>query len=145
MISSLSFEQDNKLEDEPVADLLMHLNTMLDTAVARSRTPSGQNPLQQLVLIISDGKFHEKENLKRCVRNVLNRKRMIAYVLLDGHEESIMDSLEVSYQGTKLTMGKYMDSFPFPYYVMLKNIEALPRTLADLLRQWFELMQSANE
>jgi midasin len=70
---------------------------------------------------------------------------MIAYVLLDGHEESIMDSLEVSYQGTKLTMGKYMDSFPFPYYVMLKNIEALPRTLADLLRQWFELMQSANE
>uniref|UniRef100_A0A0E0EYL8 Midasin n=1 Tax=Oryza meridionalis TaxID=40149 RepID=A0A0E0EYL8_9ORYZ len=137
--------QDNKLEDEPVADLLMHLNTMLDTAVARSRTPSGQNPLQQLVLIISDGKFHEKENLKRCVRNVLNRKRMIAYVLLDGHEESIMDSLEVSYQGTKLTMGKYMDSFPFPYYVMLKNIEALPRTLADLLRQWFELMQSANE
>lgn len=72
-------------------------------------------------------------------------------------------------------MAKYMDSFPFPYYVMLKNIEALPRTLADLLRQvwsntyfwlmsflivnkwmlnssllfsavqWFELMQSANE
>lgn len=60
MISSLSFEQDNKIEDQPVADLLMHLNTMLDTAVARSRTPSGQNPLQQLVLIISDGKFHEK-------------------------------------------------------------------------------------
>uniref|UniRef100_J3N351 Midasin n=1 Tax=Oryza brachyantha TaxID=4533 RepID=J3N351_ORYBR len=145
MISSLSFEQDNKLEDEPVADLLKHLNTMLDAAVARSRTPSGQNPLQQLILIISDGKFHEKENLKRCVRNVLNRRRMIAYVLLDSHEESIMDSLEVSYQGAKLTMGKYMDSFPFPYYVMLKNIEALPRTLADLLRQWFELMQSTNE
>ncbi|KAF0928097.1 hypothetical protein E2562_037875 [Oryza meyeriana var. granulata] len=145
VISSLSFEQDNKLEDEPVADLLMYLNTMLDTAVAWSRTPSGQNPLQQLILIISDGKFHEKENLKRCVRNVLNRKRMIAYVLLDSHEESIMDSLEVSYQGAKLTMGKYMDSFPFPYYVMLKNIEALPRTLADLLRQWFELMQSTNE
>ncbi|KAG8091817.1 hypothetical protein GUJ93_ZPchr0012g21118 [Zizania palustris] len=145
MLSSLSFEQDNKLEDEPVRDLLVHLNTMLDTAVSRSRTPSGQNPLQQLILLISDGKFHEKENLKRYVRNVLNRKRMIAYVLLDSHEESIMDSLEVSYQGSKLTMGKYMNSFPFPYYVMLKNIEALPRTLADLLRQWFELMQSTNE
>jgi hypothetical protein len=60
MISSLSFEQDNKIEDQPVADLLMHLNTMLDAAVARSRTPSGQNPLQQLILVISDGKFHEK-------------------------------------------------------------------------------------
>ncbi|KQJ96949.1 midasin [Brachypodium distachyon] len=145
MISSLSFEQDNKIEDQPVADLLMHLNTMLDTAVARSRTPSGQNPLQQLILVISDGKFHEKENLRRCIRNVLNRKRMVAYVLLDSHEESIMNSLEACYEGDKLTLGKYMDSFPFPYYVMLKNIEALPRTLADLLRQWFELMQSANE
>ena len=120
MISSLSFEQDNKIEDQPVADLLMHLNTMLDAAVARSRTPSGQNPLQQLILVISDGKFHEKvsssvselltgetlplvlvlkfilweqENLRRCIRNVLNRRRMIAYVLLDSHEESIMNSL----------------------------------------------------
>jgi hypothetical protein len=60
VISSLSFEQDNKIEDEPVSDLLTHLNVMLDTAVARARTPSGQNPLQQLILIISDGKFHEK-------------------------------------------------------------------------------------
>ncbi|VAH03975.1 unnamed protein product [Triticum turgidum subsp. durum] len=145
MISSLSFEQDNKIEDQPVADLLMHLNIMLDAAVARSRTPSGQNPLQQLILVISDGKFHEKENLRRCIRNVLNRRRMIAYVLLDSHEESIMNSLEACYEGDKLILGKYMDSFPFPYYVMLKNIEALPRTLADLLRQWFELMQSANE
>ncbi|CAM0956904.1 unnamed protein product [Alopecurus aequalis] len=145
MISNLSFEQDNKIEDQPVADLLMHLNTMLDAAVARSRTPSGQNPLQQLILVISDGKFHEKENLRRCIRNVLNRRRMIAYVLLDSHEESIMNSLEACYEGDKLILGKYMDSFPFPYYVSLKNIEALPRTLADLLRQWFELMQSANE
>ncbi|KAG2548684.1 hypothetical protein PVAP13_9KG211085 [Panicum virgatum] len=146
MISSLSFEQDNKIEDQPVSDLLTHLNTMLDTAVARARTPSGQNPLQQLILIISDGKFHEKENLRRHVRDVLNRKRMVAYVLLDSPEDSIMNLQEAWFKaGEELKLKKYMDSFPFPYYVMLQNIEALPRTLADLLRQWFELMQSANE
>ncbi|TVU30479.1 hypothetical protein EJB05_22106, partial [Eragrostis curvula] len=146
MISSLSFEQDNKIEDQPVADLLTHLNAMLDTAVTRARTPSGQNPLQQLILIISDGKFHEKENLKRHVRDVLNRKRMVAYVLLDNPEDSIMNLKQVSFEkGGGVNLEKYMDSFPFPYYVMLNNIEALPRTLADLLRQWFELMQSANE
>ncbi|RCV42665.1 hypothetical protein SETIT_9G233700v2 [Setaria italica] len=146
MISSLSFEQDNKIEDQPVSDLLTHLNTMLDTAVARARTPSGQNPLQQLILIISDGKFHEKENLRRHVRDVLNRKRMVAYVLLDSPEDSIMNLQEACFKaGENLQLKKYMDSFPFPYYVMLQNIEALPRTLADLLRQWFELMQSANE
>ncbi|CAN6310923.1 unnamed protein product [Urochloa humidicola] len=144
MISTLSFEQDNKIEDQPVSDLLTHLNTMLDTAVARARTPSGQNPLEQLILIISDGKFHEKENLRRHVRDVLNRKRMVAYVLLDSPEDSIMNLQEACFEG-ELKLKKYMASFPFPYYVMLQNIEALPRTLADLLRQWFELMQSANE
>lgn len=29
----------------------------------------------------------------------------------------------------------YMDSFPFPYYIVLRDIEALPRTLGDVLRQ----------
>lgn len=37
--------------------------------------------------------------------------------------------------GEDVQFKKYMDSFPFPYYVVLQNIEALPRTLADLLRQ----------
>jgi hypothetical protein len=34
-----------------------------------------------------------------------------------------------------MKFSKYMDSFPFPYYIVLRNIEALPRTLANLLRQ----------
>ncbi|KAG1362520.1 Midasin [Cocos nucifera] len=145
MISSLSFKQDNTIADEPMVDLLKYLNNMLDTAVAKARTPSGQNPLHQLILIIADGRFHEKENLKRCVRNVLNRKRMIAFILLDSPQESIMDLMEASFEGEKLSFTKYLNSFPFPYYIVLKNLEALPRTLADLLRQWFELMQSISE
>lgn len=42
---------------------------------------------------------------------------------------------EASFQGGNVKFSKYLDSFPFPFYVVLKNIEALPRTLADLLRQ----------
>lgn len=52
---------------------------------------------------------------------------------------SVIDSLtlfqEATFQGGEVKLTKYLDSFPFPYYVVLKNIEALPRTLADLLRQ----------
>ncbi|CBI35900.3 unnamed protein product, partial [Vitis vinifera] len=145
MISNLTFKQENTIKDEPVVDLLKYLNNMLDTAVANARLPSGQNPLQQLVLIIADGRFIEKENLKRCVRDVLSRKRMVAFLLLDSPQESIMDLQEVSFQGGNMKISKYLDSFPFPYYIILKNIEALPRTLADLLRQWFELMQHSRD
>nr|QEY02173.1 midasin [Oliveria decumbens] len=145
MLSSLTFRQENTIADEPMVDLLKYLNNMLDDAVANARLPSGHNPLQQLVLIIADGRFHEKENLKRCVRDILSKKRMVAFLLLDSPQESIMDLMEASFQSGNVTFSKYMDSFPFPFYVLLKNIEALPRTLADLLRQWFELMQYSKD
>lgn len=60
MISSLTFKQENTILDEPMVDLLKYLNNMLDTAVMQARLPSGYNPLQQLVLIIADGRFNEK-------------------------------------------------------------------------------------
>ncbi|KAK1301599.1 hypothetical protein QJS10_CPB12g01737 [Acorus calamus] len=145
MISRLTFRKENTIIDEPVVHLLKFLNDMLDGAVARSRLPSGQNPLQQLVLIIADGRFHEKEKLKRYVRDVLNRKRMIAFILLDSPQESIMELMEATFKDEGLSFSRYLDSFPFPYYIVLRNIEALPRTLADLLRQWFELMQSTSD
>ncbi|KAJ9190362.1 hypothetical protein P3X46_001577 [Hevea brasiliensis] len=149
IISSLTFKQENTIADEPVVDLLKYLANMLDAAVAKARLPSGQNPLQQLVLIIADGRFHEKEKLKRCVRDFLSKKRMVAFLLLDSQQESIMDQMEASFMGEGekkvLKFTKYLDSFPFPYYIVLKNIEAFPRTLADLLRQWFELMQYSRD
>ncbi|GFZ04289.1 midasin-like protein [Actinidia rufa] len=89
MISSLSFKQENTIADEPVVDLLRYVN-MLDVAVANA-LPSGQNPLQQLVLIIADGRFHEKENLKRCVTDILSKMRMVAFLLMDSPQQSIMD------------------------------------------------------
>ncbi|KAL8480046.1 hypothetical protein ACS0TY_026830 [Phlomoides rotata] len=145
MISSLTFKQENTIADEPVVDLLKYVNNLLDDAVMRSRLPSGYNPLQQLVLIIADGRFNEKEKLKRRVRDILSTKRMVAFLLLNSPNESIMDVMEATVQASGITFSKYLDSFPFPYYVVLKNIEALPRTIADLLRQWFELMQYSRE
>lgn len=63
MISSLAFKQDNTIADEPMVNLLKELNGMLDSAVANARLPTGQNPLQQLILIIADGRFHEKVSI----------------------------------------------------------------------------------
>ncbi|KAJ4717838.1 Midasin [Melia azedarach] len=117
MMSGLTFKQENTIADEPVVDLLMFLNNMLDVAVAKARLPSGQNPLQQLVLIIGDGRFHEKENLKRWVRDLLSKKRMVAFLLVDSPQESIVDLKELSFQGKEIKVSKYLDSFPFPYYI----------------------------
>ncbi|EPS68043.1 hypothetical protein M569_06727 [Genlisea aurea] len=148
MISSLSFEQENTIVDEPMADLLKYLDTMLEDSAAK-RKFSGRNPLllQQLVLIVADGRFNEKDRLKRYVRDVLNKQqRMVAFLVLDSPNESIVDLMEARVEEKKgVTVCRYMDEFPFPYYVVLKKIEALPRTVADLLRQWFELMHNSRD
>lgn len=170
-----------------MAELLKYLNNMLEQAVANARLPSGQNPLQQLVLIIADGRFHDnKEKVKRFMRDLLNRNCMVAFIVLDSAQESIVDCkvffpscflcsstifypslprkvlfsslsftlftkegymfLTISFpffsikdyifkNGILQKAVPYLDSFPFPYYIVLRNIEVLPRTLADLMRQ----------
>ncbi|KAL9235481.1 hypothetical protein vseg_010237 [Gypsophila vaccaria] len=149
MIPSLVFNQENTVLEEPLVDLVKYLNNMLEQAAATARTPSGQNPLQQLVLIIADGRFHDNpEKLKRRVRDLLNRNCMVAFLILDSAEESIIDYKRYVFNKNNRELEKmtpYLDSFPFPYYIVLRNIEALPRTLADLLRQWFELMQYSRD
>lgn len=39
----------------------------------------------------------------------------------------------------------YMDEFPFPFYVILRDVNALPETLSNALRQWFELVTAADQ
>lgn len=38
----------------------------------------------------------------------------------------------------------YMDQFPFPFYIILRDINSLPQVLCDALRQWFELVTSTD-
>ncbi|KIJ64401.1 hypothetical protein HYDPIDRAFT_132220 [Hydnomerulius pinastri MD-312] len=60
------------------------------------------------------------------------------------HHSSILTLSQVSYKPSpttglmELTMERYLDSFPFEYYVVLRDVEALPRVLADTLREFFE-------
>lgn len=141
MVSQFTFKQDNTIEDEPIVDLLHYLTRMLDFKARHSTAPSGRNDLQQLVLVIADGRFHEKESLRRRIREAMDRKQLLAFLVLDNPRESILDMQSVSFSNGAPAFTKYLDSFPFPYYILLQDIESLPRTLADLLRQWFELTQ----
>ena len=39
----------------------------------------------------------------------------------------------------------YMDDYPFPYFVIVRNLRSLPQALADALRQWFEAVNGQDE
>ena len=55
-------------------------------------------------------------------------------------QQSILDTKQVSFVKGKVKMSNYLDDYPFPLYVVLEEMAALPEVLADALRQWFELL-----
>jgi midasin len=127
---------------------MLQLMASLDHILASARHSSGAGgigagtqDLAQLVLILADGRFHEKESLHAAVREAAAKRGVcLAFIVLDTPGNSLLDMQSVSFgAGGKPVFTKYLDNFPFPYYIVLKDIAALPATLADLLRQWFEL------
>lgn len=141
LVSKLSFAEDNTLADRPMVQLLETINARL--SVAREQIRGGGTKLQQLVLIIADGRFHEKEALRRCMREVgAQRGLLFAFIVLDNPQNSLLSMQSVSFTAGKPVMKKYLDSFPFPFYVLVQDVSQLPATLSDLLRQWFEMTSS---
>ncbi|KAK3281686.1 hypothetical protein CYMTET_10540, partial [Cymbomonas tetramitiformis] len=138
LVGHFRFQQENTLADHPVSELLECLQGLLEGA--RARTDTAHTQLQQLVLVLADGHFHEKERLKKRVRDLAETPGvLVVFIALDSKEQSLLELKSVAFANGKPTLSRYMDSFPFPYYILLQDIAALPSTVADLLRQWFEL------
>ena len=67
---------------------------------------------------------------------------MLAFIVLDNPANSLLDMKTVRFVNGQPAFTSYLEAFPFPYYIVLRNIAALPQTLADLLRQWIQLSSS---
>jgi midasin len=59
--------------------------------------------------------------------------------LQDNPASSMLDMQSVSFASGKPVFTKYLDTFPFPYYTLVQDIQNLPGVVSDLLRQWFQI------
>lgn len=67
-------------------------------------------------------------------------------------QQSITDMSQVTYEPvldadgrpipgkTVVKMRKYLETFPFDNYIVVRNLEELPGVLAEAIKQWFELL-----
>ncbi|CBH08836.1 hypothetical protein, conserved [Trypanosoma brucei gambiense DAL972] len=53
---------------------------------------------------------------------------------------SVLDMQLVEFRGGSVVRRSYMEEFPFPHYLIVRELETLPSAIADALRQWFELL-----
>ena len=68
---------------------------------------------------------------------------LVVLLILDKNadpKDSIFNTRSVEFRGDKVVTSRYMDHFPFPYYVALQRLEMLPEVLSDSLKQWFEMV-----
>jgi midasin len=123
----------------------------------RSMSSATAADLWQLEIIISDGMCQDHDHLRTVLRKAEEQRVMIVFIIIDSLHAAggnSSNSRAGPAQGSILTMDKaefknvdgrmelqlqkYLDSFPFEYYVVLRNVEALPEVLSGTLKQFFE-------
>lgn len=139
IIKNLTFNQ-NKTR---VKEMLHHAFNVLETARQNSRSKD----VWQLQLILSDGICDDHKSVTSLVTLAAEKRIMTVFIVLDTRKErdSIAKMATVSYATGKdgesiLKMEKYMDTFPFEYYIILRDITGLPQVLAETLRQYFSFV-----
>ena len=135
LVGAFDFSGEHTVESAPVGELLDALDAQLTVAAADDAGAGGGGALQQLVLVIADGHFHEKESLRLRLRRLERRGLLVAFIALDPGG-SLLGMQSVSFAGGRPVFSSYLDSFPFPFYTVVSEAPTLPRTLCDLLRQW---------
>ncbi|XP_061423759.1 LOW QUALITY PROTEIN: midasin [Lethenteron reissneri] len=105
----------------------------------------------QLLLVVSDGRglfLEGKQRVQAAIRAARDAGVFLIFVALDNPDskDSLLDIKVPIFggPGTLPEIRSYMDEFPFPFYVVLRDVNALPETLSDALRQWFELVTASD-
>jgi midasin len=142
--------------EQGATDVLGMLRASLGMLGDARAKQSGQEELWQLMVVVSDGVCQDHEALRAELRRAEEARVLVVFVVLDAlHAHtlasdtspaagaSILSMTQVRYRDVgngarEMVMERYMDSFPFEYYVVLRRAEALPDVLASTLRQFFE-------
>eukprot|EP00965_Chrysotila_dentata_P197173 6178030-Pleurochrysis_carterae.AAC.1 len=110
--------------------------------LSREQQSAAAAQQMQLMIVISDGRRSPSwGEPQQWIQRAKEQHILICFIIIDAatSNDSILELQSVSYPNGKLTISKYIDTFPFPYYIVLRDLQALPQVLSDALRQWFEL------
>lgn len=152
ILSKLRFDQTSTDVHALLSSSLQTLRTARETRASASGAD-----LWQLQIIISDGVCQDHERLRAQIRRAMAERVMLVFVVVDAAEDtsgsgpprsSILSMNQVSYHTDgagklQLEMKRYIDTFPFDSYVIVRDVHALPGVLASTLRQWAEKIRDA--
>ena len=109
----------------------------------------------QLVFMISDGRIERdsRSKLRHLIRQMAEKNILMVMIIVEGElqkdkpskkNESILNMKEVSFVNGKPKIKQFIEDYPFPYYLVVNDLAALPEILGDALRQWWEMLAEIN-
>ncbi|KAK3374940.1 hypothetical protein B0H63DRAFT_549328, partial [Podospora didyma] len=140
--------------DQQSTDMIRLLRTTIDHFAAARLTQGGGGgeDLWQLALILSDGLVQSKDHarLRPLLREAMEQRVMVVFIVMDDAAsdpnkkgQSVLELKEARFGADGIpVINRYLDSFPFPYYLIVHHLDDLPGALAALLRTWFAEVNS---
>lgn len=145
VLQNFCFRQDGT----DVALLMRRIIDHFTTARLQSSS-SGQQDLWQLALVMSDGLTPSSthDRIRRLLREAMEERIMVVFIVMDDpiatgkKGDSVLDLKEAKFVkddagNSRVVLERYLDTFPFPYYLIVHHLDDLPNALAGLLRTWF--------
>jgi len=148
LLEEFTFDEESAdSHNRGISDLMQRCSQLFD-----ERNDFNPRPFCQVTLLISDGRFN-KAKVRAWVHAALSQQQLPLLIIVDSNTEgsstdkkatgsrrSVFDIKAVTYEGGKCNVVPYLQDFPFPYYVVVQDLQALPSVLSDVLKQWFELV-----
>ncbi|KAF5661149.1 midasin (AAA ATPase) [Fusarium heterosporum] len=140
VLQKFNFSQDR-------TDIALLIQQTIETFRLARQQGSGNADLWQLALILSDGLTPSSahEGIRRMLREAMEERIMIVFIIMDDtgkkKGDSVLELKEAKFVRdggeSKVVIERYLDTFPFQYYLIVHHLEELPSALAGLLRTWF--------
>ncbi|KAL2731877.1 LOW QUALITY PROTEIN: midasin-like, partial [Vespula squamosa] len=108
------------------------IGQLVDFTVDMFETQCTSSDNAKLVVVLSDGRgiFSEgTDKVNHAVRRAKIADIFLVFIIVDNpiNKDSILDIRMPVFEGGKLLgIRSYMDSFPFPFYMILRDINMLP-------------------
>ncbi|KAL0473808.1 midasin [Neurospora intermedia] len=140
-----------KQEGTDMVNLLRRtIDHFRDARLTSASGSGGGEDLWQLALILSDGLVQSKDHarLRPLLREAMEQRVMVVFIVMDDARDaqgnakkgsqSVLDLKEARFGSDGMpVIHRYLDSFPFQYYLIVHHLDDLPGALAGLLRSWF--------
>jgi midasin (ATPase involved in ribosome maturation) len=169
LLSNLSFDSNTTQLNASLSSAIPYLLSAKDSLMVSnlsSSSSSSSSMILQICFIISDARIDSENRLQleKIIQKMSEEHILVILLIIDDptssdntafasssssslanivkkNNNSILNTKVISFVGNEIITKSYFDDFPFPYYLIIQNIQQLPDILTEALKQWFELIK----